>query len=84
MKKIVSFLRWEFKGCTKSVSFWGAVASTLGLIMAVSRCPLPYPAIFLLGGLGLTIGDLMYAWIKFRIAMYKMEQDRIAATLKGQ
>ena len=84
MRKILAFLRWEFKGCTKSVSFWGALSSTLGLVMAVFQCPQPYPAVFLLGGLGLTLGDLVYSWFKFRVAMYKMEQERIAVTLKGQ
>lgn len=84
MKKIVAFLQWEFQGCTKSVSFWGAVISMLGFIMAVFNCPRPYPAVFVFAGLALTAGDLVVSWVKFRIAMFKLEQERIATTLKGQ
>ena len=84
MKKIVSFLRWEFKGCTKSPTFWGGLINFLGLIMLLSKCPQPYPSAFIGLGVGLMLGDLVYTWIKFRIAMYNMEQERIATTLKGQ
>ena len=38
MKKIISFLRWEFKGCTRSPSFWGALIVILGLVMFLFDC----------------------------------------------
>lgn len=83
MKKILAFLRWEFKGCTKSASFWGGLTSGLGVVMLFGGCPNPYPQVFIGLGLGLTFGDLIYTWFKFRIAMYKLDQEQIVSKLKG-
>ena len=84
MKKIVSFLRWEFKGCTRSPSFWGAMIVIIGGIMALAGCPKPWPFAVIALGLGMNLVDMIYCWVRFRVAMYKMDQESVARKLKEQ
>jgi hypothetical protein len=82
MSKIISFLRWEFAGCTRSPSFWGAVIAITGLVMALAGCPKPWPFVAIVTGLVMNFVEMTYIWIRFRIAMYKMEQESVARKLK--
>jgi hypothetical protein len=82
MKKIVSFLRWEFQGCTRSVSLWGAVVVVIGLNMMAAGCPGPWPLTVIVVGFAMNIVDMLYAWIRFRVSMFKMEQESVARKLK--
>ena len=82
MKKIISFLRWEFQGCTRSLSFWGAVVVVLGGIMLVANCPLPWPFYTIALGFAMNFVDLVYSFLKFRISMYKLEQESLARKLQ--
>lgn len=82
MKKIISFLRWEFRGCTRSLSFWGAAIVILGVIMLVADCPRPWPFYTILLGFAINFGDLVYSFLKFRISMYKLEQESLARKLQ--
>ena len=82
MKKIVLFLQWEFAGCTRSVSFWGAVVVVIGLIMMAAGCPNPWPLTVIVVGFAMNFVDMLYAWIRFRVSMYKMEQESMARKLQ--
>jgi len=82
MKKIVSFLRWEFQGCSRSLSFWGAIVVVIGLIMMAVGCPNPWPLVAMLAGFAMNFVDMMYAWIRFRVSMFKMEQESVARKLQ--
>jgi formate-dependent nitrite reductase membrane component NrfD len=82
MKKIISFLRWEFQGCTRSVSFWGAAIVILGVIMLVADCPRPWPFYTILLGFAMNFADITYSFVKFRISMYKLEQESVARKLQ--
>jgi hypothetical protein len=82
MKKIISFLRWEFAGCTRSLSFWGAVVVVIGLIMLAAGCPNPWPLTVIVVGFAMNFVDMLYAWIRFRVSMFKMEQESVARKLK--
>lgn len=84
MSKIISFLRWEFQGCTRSLSFWGAIIAVVGAIMAVAGCPNPWPFVAIVTGLVMNFVEMTYIWIRFRIAMYKMEQESVARKLREQ
>lgn len=84
MKKILAFLRWEFKDCTKSVSFWGAMIAILGGIMALAGCPNPWPIAAVVLGFGMNLADLVYCWIRFRVAMYQLDQEAVARKLQDQ
>ena len=81
MKKIISFLQWEFQGCTRSASFWGSLISMLGVVMMFGGCPQPYPIAIVGVGLLITVGDITYSWFKFRIAMYRLDQETVARRL---
>jgi hypothetical protein len=82
MKKILAFLRWEFRGCTRSVSFWGAMIVVMGGIMFLTGCPRPWPFYTVLLGFAMNFADLVYSFVKFRIDMYKLEQESVARKLQ--
>ena len=82
MKKIVSFLQWEFRGCTRSLSFWGAIVVVLGIIMFAAGCPNPWPFSVIVVGFAMNFVDMIYCWFRFRVAMYKMDQESIARELQ--
>ena len=82
MKKIISFLQWEFRGCTRSVSFWGAMIVITGGIMFLTGCPRPWPFYTVLLGFAMNFVDLVYSFVKFRIDMYKFEQESVARKLQ--
>jgi hypothetical protein len=84
MSKIISFLRWEFAGCTRSPSFWGAVIAITGLVMALAGCPKPWPLAAVILGFGINFVEMTYIWIQFRVSMYKMEQESVARKLQDQ
>lgn len=82
MKKIVSFLRWEFRGCTRSLSFWGAIVVIIGLIMLAAGCPNPWPLTVIALGFAMNFVDLVYSWFKFRMAMFDIDQEAVARKLQ--
>ena len=84
MKKIVSFLRWEFQGCTQSLSFWGAIVVVLGIIMFAAGCPNPWPFSVIVVGFAMNFVDMVYAWIRFRVAMFKIDQESVARELQNK
>ena len=84
MKKIVSFLRWEFQGCTRSLSFWGAIVVVLGIIMFAAGCPNPWPFSVIVVGFAMNFVDMVYAWIRFRVAMFKIDQESVARELQNK
>jgi hypothetical protein len=84
MKKIVSFLRWEFQGCTRSLSFWGAIVVVLGIIMFAAGCPSPWPFSVIVVGFAMNFVDMVYAWIRFRVAMFKIDQESVARELQNK
>ena len=84
MKKIVSFLRCEFRGCTRSMSFWGAVVVVIGLIMLAAGCPNPWPLTVIVVGFAMNFVDMMYAWIRFRLAMFNIDQEEVARELQNK
>ena len=84
MKKIVLFLQWEFAGCTRSVSFWGAVVVVLGVIMLAAGCPSPWPLTVIVVGFAMNFVDMMYTWIRFRLAMFNIDQEEVARELQNK
>ena len=82
MKKIISFLRWEFQGCTRSLSFWDAIVVVVGGIMFAVGCPKPWPFYTILLGFVMNFVDITYSFLKFRISVYKLEQESVARKLQ--
>ena len=78
----ISYLRWQFQDCHKSLSFWGFVTVILAVIMLVSGCPAPWPFYVLIAGIVMTFVDATLAWYRFSRAVYQMEQNRILQELK--
>jgi hypothetical protein len=83
-KNTVSFIRWQFQGCHKSLSFWGFVTVIVAVIMLVSGCPAPWPFYVLSAGIAMTFIDATLAWYRFSRAVYQMEQSRIIRELKNE
>ena len=81
-KNTVSFIRWQFQGCHKSLSFWGFVTVILAVVMLAGGCPAPWPFYTVAAGVFMTFADATWAWYRFSRAVYQMEQDRIVRELK--
>jgi hypothetical protein len=81
-KNTVSFIRWQFQDCHKSLSFWGFVTVILAVIMLYSGCPAPWPFYTIAAGVIMTFVDAGMAWYRFSRAVYQMEQEQIMRDLK--
>lgn len=81
-KNTVSFIRWQFRDCHKSLSFWGFMISILALVMLVGGCPGSWPFYVLTAGVTMTCIDAVIAWYRFSRLVYQIEQDRIIRELK--
>jgi hypothetical protein len=78
----VSFIRWQFQGCHKSLSFWGFVTVIMAVVMLLTGCPAPWPFYTLIAGVVMTFVDATLAWYRFSRAVYQMEQEQIMRDLK--
>ena len=81
-KNTVSFIRWQFQDCHKSLSFWGFVTVILAVIMLYSGCPAPWPVYTMVVGVIMTFVDAGMAWYRYSRFVYQMEQDQIVRDLK--
>ena len=78
----MSFIRWQFRDCHKSLSFWGFMTVILAVIMLVSECPGSWPFYVLIAGVSMSLVDAGIAWYRFSRAVYEMEQNQIMRNLK--
>jgi hypothetical protein len=81
-KNTVSFIRWQFQDCHKSLSFWGFVTVILAVVMLLTGCPAPWPVYTMVVGVIMTFVDAGMAWYRFSRAVYQMEQEQIMRDLK--
>lgn len=78
MKKIISFLQWEFKGCSsylKSLGFWSVIVVIVAAVMVAAGCPAPWPFYTVMLAFGMFFADLCMAYVQFRIDMRRMQQE---------
>jgi hypothetical protein len=50
--------------------------------MLAAGCPNPWPLVAMLVGFAMNFVDMLYAWIRFRVSMFKMEQESVARKLQ--
>ena len=81
-KNTVSFIRWQFQDCHKSLSFWGFVTVILAVVMLLTGCPAPWPVYTMVVGVIMTFVDAGMAWYRYSRLVYQMEQDQIVRDLK--
>ena len=78
---LVGFMRWQFRGCFASPTFWGflalAVATTLMLFTAPAALIMTVAAT----GAGLVILDAGISWFRFSYSLYESEQTRVEREL---
>ena len=82
MNDLRGFLRWQFAGATRSLSFWGLMVIVAGVIAALGGCPAPWPFYITVTGTTLIVIDAARSWYRFSMSIYRMEQDRIMRELK--
>jgi hypothetical protein len=79
---LAGFLRWQFRGCLASPTFWGflalAVATGLMLFVAPTALVMTVAAT----GAGLIILDAGISWFRMSYSLYKGEQQRIQRELE--
>lgn len=79
---IRGFLKWQFGGFYKDLTFWGMMVGIVSGIAAYYGCPKPVPAIMLGTGVAMIAIDLARTWFRFSYSLYRMEQDRMIRELK--
>jgi hypothetical protein len=52
--------------------------------MAFAGCPNPWPFIAIVTGFVMNFVEMTYIWIRFRVTMYRMEQESEARKLQKE
>jgi len=79
---IRGFLRWQFEGTFRSLSFYGFFLAILSLLAAVSGCAKPWPAVIFLVGFGIIFIDAARSWFRFSYSIYQLERRQIERELQ--
>jgi hypothetical protein len=52
--------------------------------MFAAGCPSPWPLTVIVVGFAMNFVDMVYAWIRFRVAMFKIDQESMARELQNK
>jgi hypothetical protein len=52
--------------------------------MLAAGCPSPWPLTVIVVGFAMNFVDLVYAWIRFRVAMFNIDQAEVARKLQNK
>ena len=78
---LVGFLRWHFRGCFASPTFWGFLCLAVATVLMLFAAP---PALVLTvaaTGAGLVMLDAGISWFRLSYSIYENEQDRVQREL---
>lgn len=78
---LVGFLRWQFRGCFASPTFWGFLCLAVATVLMLFTAP---PALIMTvaaTGAGLVILDAGISWFRFSYSLYESEQTRVEREL---
>ena len=79
---LVGFMRWQFRGCFASLTFWGFLCLAVATILMLWAAPTALVMTVAITGAGLVILDSGISWFRLSYSMYENEQTRIARELE--
>ena len=80
--KYIGFLRWQFRGSFRSLSFWGFVLLAVATIMMFMLQPTALVMTVAATGGALVILDASISWFRFSYSLYEMERSDVQRELE--
>ena len=81
---LVGFLRWQFRGCLASPTFWGFLALAVATVLMLFTAPTALVMTVAATGAGLVILDAGISWFRLSYSLYESEQTRVERELTGK
>ena len=81
---LVGFLRWQFRGCFASPTFWGFLALAVATVLMLFTAPLALIMTVAATGAGLVILDAGISWFRVSYGMYEDAQIRASRDQKSE
>lgn len=78
---LVGFLRWQFRGCFASPTFWGFLCLAAATLLMLFMAPLALIMTVAATGAGLVILDAGISWFRYSYSLYESEQTRVEREL---
>lgn len=78
---LVGFLRWRFRGCLASPTFWGFLALAVATVLMLFAAPAALVMTVAATGAGLVILDAGISWFRLSYSIYENEQTRVEQEL---
>jgi hypothetical protein len=79
---IRGFIRWQFRGCFASPTFWGFLALAVATMLMLFTAPAALIMTVAATGAGLVILDAGISWFRLSYSLYEEEQQRIQLELE--
>jgi len=79
---IRGFIRWQFRGCLASPTFWGFLALAVATVLMLFTAPAALIMTVAATGAGLVILDAGISWFRLSYSLYEEEQQRIQLELE--
>ena len=76
------FLRWQFAGTFRNISFWGFSVVVVAAVAAIMGCPRPIPFWIGVSGLIIIFADAVRWYFRFTYRIYEMERKEIERALE--
>lgn len=78
---LIGFLRWQFRGCFASPTFWGFLCLAAATLLMLFTAPLALVMTVAATGAGLVILDAGISWFRYSYSLYESEQTRVEREL---
>lgn len=79
---VLNYLKWQFGGFYKDLTFWGMMIGILSAVAAYFGCPAPVPMIMLVVSIVTILFDGGRAWFRFSYSLYRLEQNEMLRKLR--
>jgi len=77
----MGFLRWQFRGCFASPTFWGFLCLAAATLLMLFAAPTALVMTVAATGAGLVILDAGISWFRFSYSLYEIERSRVEREL---
>ena len=78
---LAGFVRWQFRGCLASPTFWGFLALAVATVLMLFGAPTALVMTVAATGAGLIILDAGISWFRLSYSLYESEQTRVEREL---
>jgi len=78
---LAGFLRWQFRGCLASPTFWGFLSLAVATVLMLFAAPTALVMTVAATGAGLVILDAGISWFRMSYSIYESEQQQIERRL---